>query len=116
MQDISVTNLRGLEQFLLTFAERIPSGTYLDIEIDGKRIQVSYHQDAMYNREFSASVRRILDVKGVAPSDHYKLRRIRDGGIKISTPLHIIAEHRSYRTKEGAVMPTILSYLTIKPQ
>jgi len=113
INEASARNLRGLEYFLLDFAHRLPAGQFLDLEIDGRRIQVenhdrSYHQD---NNAHVIKLRRRLSAVGIKPSEEYTLRRIRDGHTKIQATLHILEEQRAYNDQN--TQETIaFSYLT----
>ncbi len=114
--DISARNLRALEYMLLTYAGRILPGRCLDLEIDGKRIQVPYARDFSNAGVESAEVealRHTFHKRGISGAPHYNLRRIRDGGQKVSTPLHVLTEQRPYQG-EGTVKAMLVSYLALR--
>jgi hypothetical protein len=117
--DIPTRNLRGLEYFLAIFAQRVPSGQYLDVAIQQittgqRRVQVPHHDEYVYSdKGVVLEVRRQLRVAGISPSDHYTLKRIRDGNAKVGTSLHVISERRHYNI-EGDLGNLILSYLATR--
>lgn len=111
--EIALRNLKGLEYFLLTFAQRMPRSHYLDVEVDKKRVQVPSNDEYGFSESdpVVARLRSQLRAAGIIPSDHFHLKRIRDGNHKIDTLLHIITEQKSYRDEErqGKVLVAYLS-------
>ena len=104
--DPNARNLRGLEYFMLTFAYRMTEGNLLQAEVNGRRIQVPQSEMGIKR------LRRELDKASIWPSDHYTLRRITDGNVKVQTPLHIVVDQRnSYDAADNAKI-AILSYAT----
>ncbi|MBI2660783.1 hypothetical protein HYX09_00780 [Candidatus Woesearchaeota archaeon] len=114
MTDIAARNLRGLEYMLLGFSSRILPGQSLDLQIEGRRVQVPYHEGSYYTEgdPVVQGLRRILEKSGVHALPHYHLKRIKDGNQKVGTSLHVVAEPRVYRDENRATKSVIISYLT----
>jgi len=108
-------NMKGLEYFLLTFAGRMPTGHYLDLEADKRRVQIqSHNENGFQDRDVIVNqLRSQLHVARINQSDHYTLRRIKDGNHKVSVPLHIIAEQRRY-VDDGSPQIIMVSYATTR--
>ena len=113
IDEASARNLRGLEYFLLDFAYRLPRGQFLDVEINGRRIQVenNYEYFSQDNNKPVIELRRRLSAAGIDPSEHYTLRRIKEGHTKVQATLHIVAEQCAYND-QGAHGIVVVSYLT----
>ena len=113
--ELALRNLKGLEYFLLTFAQRMPGSHYLDVKVDKKRVQIS-NNDGCGFRDSDPSVvslRSKLRAAGVTQSYHYHLKRIEDGNHKVGTSMHVITEQRIYRD-EGGQDKVLIAYLTVR--
>ena len=108
--DLNARNLRGLEYFLLTFSHRMTEGTLMQVEINGRRIQVPHGDEKDVK-----TLRRTLDKVSIGPADHYVVKRIVDGNFRIQTPLYIVSEQRQSYKREGLLGMAVLSYATTVP-
>ncbi|MBI4451862.1 hypothetical protein HY637_00395 [Candidatus Woesearchaeota archaeon] len=113
--ETSLRNMKGLEYFLLTFAQRMPRSHYLDLEVDKRRVQVQSHNESGFRDSDPVVVglRSQLRNAGISPNDHYVLRGIQDGNHGVSTPLHVITEQRAYMA-DGRPESVMVSYATVK--
>ncbi|MBI2655395.1 hypothetical protein HYX06_03155 [Candidatus Woesearchaeota archaeon] len=113
--EIYLRNIKGLEYFLLTFAGRMSTGHYLDLEADRRRVQIqSHNEEGFQDRDVIVTqLRSQLHTARINQSDHYTLRRIKDGNHRVSVPLHIIAEQRRY-VDDGSSQVIMVSYATTR--
>lgn len=115
--DISLRNARALEYFLLSFSNRLFPGHFLDLEIEGRKIQVPSHDERYLNDSSGVvkTMRQQLKQKGVDISPEYHLRRIKDGTHRIDTHLYILTEERILQQQGEQPEHVLISYLTNKP-